>query len=117
MPPYLDFQRWTDCSATPCLRARSAAEAPASRSLRIEMICSSEYRLCFMRCHPSGQDGGKTPFAHGPVYGGKINSNGWIKEATGFRRLSVRGLAKARGEWDLAYLALNVKRMGHLAAG
>ena len=36
---------------------------------------------------------------------------GWIKEALGFRRFSRRGLAKARGEWDLACLALNVKRM------
>ena len=43
--------------------------------------------------------------------------NGWIKEAMGFRRFSVRGLAKARGEWDLVCLALNVKRMGRLAAG
>ena len=42
--------------------------------------------------------------------------NGWIKEAMGFRRFSVRGLAKARGEWDLVCLALNVKRMGRLAA-
>ena len=42
--------------------------------------------------------------------------NGWIKEAMGFRRFSVRGLAKARGERDLAFLALNVKRMGRLAA-
>ena len=41
--------------------------------------------------------------------------NGWIKEAMGFRRFSVRGLAKARGEWDLAFLALNVRRMGRLA--
>ena len=41
--------------------------------------------------------------------------NGWIKEAMGFRRFSVRGLAKARGEWDLVCLALNVKRMGRLA--
>ena len=43
--------------------------------------------------------------------------NGWIKEATGFRRFSVRGLAKARGERDLAFPALNVVRMGRLAAG
>ena len=40
--------------------------------------------------------------------------NGWIKEAMGFRRFSVRGLAKARGEWNLVCLALNVKRMGRL---
>ena len=42
--------------------------------------------------------------------------NGWIKEATGFRRFSVRGLAKARGEQGLAFPALNVVRMGRLAA-
>ena len=54
------------------MRARPAAEAPASRSLRIETVCSSEHRLRFMRCPPSGQDGGKTLLAHGPVYGGKV---------------------------------------------
>ena len=43
--------------------------------------------------------------------------NRWIKEAMGFRRCSVRGPAKARDEWDLACLALNVVRMGCLAAG
>ena len=36
---------------------------------------------------------------------------GWIKEALGFRRFSVRGLEKVRGEWDLVCLALNIKRM------
>ena len=41
---------------------------------------------------------------------------GWIKEALGFRRFSLRGLAKARGEWDLVCLALNVKRMQGLQA-
>ena len=33
-----------------------------------------------------------------------------------FRRFSLRGLAKARGEWDLVCLALNVKRMQGLQA-
>ena len=74
MPPYLDFQRWIGRSATPRMRARPAAEAPASRSLRIEMICSSECRLRFMRGPPSGQDSGKTLFAHGPVYGGRVTT-------------------------------------------
>ena len=37
--------------------------------------------------------------------------NGWIKEALGFRRFSVRGLGKVRGEWDLGCLALNVRRL------
>ena len=33
-----------------------------------------------------------------------------------FRRFSLRGLAKARGEWDLVCLALNVKRLQPLIA-
>ena len=37
--------------------------------------------------------------------------NGWIKEVMGFRRFSVRGLEKVRGEWDLVCLALNVRRL------
>ena len=42
--------------------------------------------------------------------------NGWIKEVLGFRRFSFRGLEKARAEWNLVCLALNVKRMAGLAA-
>ena len=38
------------------------------------------------------------------------------KEVLGFRRFSVRGLAKARGEWDLVCLALNIKRLQPLLA-
>ena len=41
--------------------------------------------------------------------------NGWIKEVLGFRRFSLRGLDKVRGEWDLVCLALNIKRIGALA--
>ena len=41
--------------------------------------------------------------------------NGGIKEVLGFRRFSLRGLAKVRGEWDLVCLALNIKRMGTVA--
>ena len=41
---------------------------------------------------------------------------GWIKEALGFRRFSLRGLEKVRGEWDLVCLALNIKRMRGLQA-
>ena len=41
--------------------------------------------------------------------------NGWIKEVLGFRRFSLRGLDKVRGEWDLVCLALNIKRLGALA--
>ena len=35
---------------------------------------------------------------------------GWIKEVLGFRRFSVRGEAKARGEWNVVCLAVNLKR-------
>ncbi len=42
--------------------------------------------------------------------------NGWIKHVLGFRRFSLRGLAKARREWDLVCLALNVKRLQPLIA-
>ena len=42
--------------------------------------------------------------------------NGWIKHVLGFRRFSLRGLAKVRGEWDLVCLALNVKRLHALMA-
>ena len=42
--------------------------------------------------------------------------NGWIKEVLGFRRFSLRGLEKVRGEWDLVCLALNIKRLPALAA-
>jgi len=35
---------------------------------------------------------------------------GWIKEILGFRRFSLRGAAKARGEWTVVCLAVNLKR-------
>lgn len=36
---------------------------------------------------------------------------GWIKERLGFRRFMLRGLAKARGEWTVICLAVNLKRL------
>ena len=36
---------------------------------------------------------------------------GWIKQVMGFRRFSVRGLRKVRGEWALVCLALNARRL------
>jgi len=36
---------------------------------------------------------------------------GWIKEVLGFRRFSLRGLTKARGEWNVVCLAVNLKRL------
>ena len=41
--------------------------------------------------------------------------NGWVKEVLGFRRFSLRGVDKVRGEWDLVCVALNIKRLGTLA--
>jgi transposase len=41
---------------------------------------------------------------------------GIIKEAMGFRRFSLRGLAKASLEWDLVCLAYNLKRLHRLGA-
>ena len=40
---------------------------------------------------------------------------GVIKSVLGFRQFSMRGLAKARGEWSLVTMAWNVKRMFALA--
>jgi transposase len=39
---------------------------------------------------------------------------GWIKEVLGFRRFSLRGEAKARGEWNVVCLAVNLKRLHRL---
>lgn len=36
---------------------------------------------------------------------------GQIKEARGFRRFSLRGLSKVRGEWDLVALAHNIVKL------
>jgi transposase len=36
---------------------------------------------------------------------------GWIKEVLGFRRFSLRGEAKARGEWNVVCLAINLTRL------
>lgn len=39
---------------------------------------------------------------------------GWIKQAIGFRRFSVRGESKVRCEWHLVCLATNLKRLRRL---
>ena len=44
-----------------------------------------------------------------------LNSAIFIKEALGFRRFSLRGLAKVRLEWTLVTLAYNLKRLVHPA--
>ncbi len=38
--------------------------------------------------------------------------NGWIKNVLGFRQFSMRGLKKAKAEFKLVCLALNLRRMG-----
>jgi hypothetical protein len=39
---------------------------------------------------------------------------GWIKQVLGFRRFSLRGIEKVKGEWDLVCLAVNLKHMNSL---
>jgi transposase len=39
---------------------------------------------------------------------------GWIKEVLGFRRFSLRGVVKVRGEWNVVCLAANLKRLHRL---
>lgn len=41
---------------------------------------------------------------------------GWIKAVLGFRRFSLRGVARARGEWNVVCLAVNLKRLHRLQA-
>lgn len=41
---------------------------------------------------------------------------GIIKQAMGFRRFSLRGLAKISLEWDLICLAYNLRRLHRLGA-
>ena len=43
-----------------------------------------------------------------PVYG-------WIKHVLGFRSFSMRGIAKAKGEWNLVCLVINLRRMAAIA--
>ena len=38
--------------------------------------------------------------------------NGWIKNVLGFRQFSMRGLQKAKAEFKLVCMALNLRRMG-----
>ena len=40
----------------------------------------------------------------------------WAKQVLGFRSFSMRGLERARGEWDLVCLAVNLRRMNQKMA-
>lgn len=42
--------------------------------------------------------------------------NGWIKNVLGFRQFSMRGLEKAKAEFKLVCMALNLRRMGAMRA-
>jgi hypothetical protein len=42
---------------------------------------------------------------------------GIIKDVLGFRQFSLRGLAKAAGEWCLVCLGYNLKRLHRLSGG
>jgi hypothetical protein len=41
---------------------------------------------------------------------------GIIKRVMGFSQMSMRGLAKAQGQWSLVTMAWNIKRMHMLRA-
>jgi hypothetical protein len=41
---------------------------------------------------------------------------GWIKNVLGFRQFNKRGLDKARAEFKLVCLSLNLRRMGAMQA-
>ena len=43
--------------------------------------------------------------------------NGWIKNVLGLRQFSMRGLEKAKAEFKLVCMALNLRRMGAMQAG
>nr|WP_315210576.1 IS1182 family transposase [uncultured Albidiferax sp.] len=43
--------------------------------------------------------------------------NGWIKNVLGFRQFSMRGLEKAKAEFKLVCMALNLRRMGAMQVG
>ena len=43
--------------------------------------------------------------------------NGWIKNVLGFRQFSMRGLDKAKAEFKLVCMALNLRRMGAMQMG
>jgi transposase len=43
--------------------------------------------------------------------------HGWIKNVLGFRQFSMRGIDKARAEWKLVCMALNLRRMGAMLYG
>lgn len=38
-------------------------------------------------------------------------SNGWVKSVLGFRQFSLRGVEKAKAEFKLVCMALNLRRM------
>jgi hypothetical protein len=38
-----------------------------------------------------------------------------VKQAMGFRRFMLRGVAKVRGEWDLVAAAFNLRRLQAMA--
>jgi hypothetical protein len=40
---------------------------------------------------------------------------GWIKEVLGVRRFSLRGMARARGEWNVVCLAVNLRRLHRIS--
>src|SRR6056297_2857528 len=97
-------------SATPCRRAMSGTDAPASCSLRIEMICSSVYRLRFISEPPSGQIIGKSHMLHGSIYRGTVIGS-VLSDGCGSRPAGECGCGGAGSKASLA------GKLPHLLAG
>ena len=75
-----------------------AGEGPATRRMN-ERMKSEEGRTIYARRKCIVE----------PVFG-------WIKEAIGFRKFSLRGLSNVIGEWNLICFATNLKRLHVLTA-
>jgi IS5 family transposase len=77
--------------------------APAGRS-----AAPSAARMdAKMRSEPGRQRFKRRKAIVEPVYG-------WIKHVLGFRAFSMRGIAKAKGEWALVCLVINLRRLAAL---
>ena len=83
---------------------------PATRSGPPPPGLSARQRMDWRLQTPEGHERRiKRRTSNEPVFG-------QIKEGRGFRRFSLRGLSKVRGEWDLVALAHNIVKLHRAAA-
>ncbi|CQR33117.1 hypothetical protein THICB1_30040 [Thiomonas arsenitoxydans] len=89
------------------LRAIAQAKAQINAPRTAEPVASMAHRLCTQAGRALYKLRKQTVE---PVFG-------IIKHVMGWRQMSMRGLHKAQGEWNLVTLAWNIKRMHVLRAG